>query len=108
MNTTHSLLMILVVSFCTYLTRATPFWIFRGSEELPGYVSYLGRALPAAIMATLVIYCLKSTNFVSVEAWVPQLIAVVSVGLLHLWKRNTLLSIFAGTAVYMILVQNVF
>ncbi|MGE4354137.1 MAG: branched-chain amino acid transporter permease [Oscillospiraceae bacterium] len=108
MNTISSLLMIFVVAFCTYLTRATPFWLFRGSDELPGYVGYLGRVLPMAIMATLIVYCLKSTSFTSAGGWVPQLVAGVSVAALHLWKRNTLLSIFAGTALYMLLVQKIF
>lgn len=101
-------LVILVVALCTYLTRALPFWLFRGKGELPKPVVYLGKVLPGAIMATLVVYCLRSVNFSAATNFVPQLICAAIVTLLHLWRRNTLLSIFGGTAVYMILVQTVF
>ena len=102
---THSLLILLVTALCTYLTRAVPFWLFR-SGQLPGAITYLGKVLPGAIMATLVVYCLRSTSFASAAGFLPQLIAVIAVAGLHLWKRNTLLSIFGGTAVYMLLIQN--
>ena len=101
----HSLLILLTAAACTYLTRALPFLFFR-SGRLPEWVSYLGKVLPGAIMATLVVYCLRGTGFGSVGAFLPQLIAVAAVAAVHLWKRNTLLSIFSGTAVYMLLVQN--
>ncbi len=102
----HAVLILLVTAVVTYLIRVLPFWVFRGDDELPGAVVYLGKILPAAIMATLVVYCLRSTSFASVIGFVPQLAATAVVVLLHLWRRNTLLSIFGGTAVYMLLVQN--
>ena len=104
----QALLILLVTALCTYITRALPFWVFRGKGELPKSISYLGKILPGAIMATLVVYCLRSTSFMSIGSFLPQLIAVMVVAALHLWKRNTLLSIFGGTAVYMIIVQNMF
>ena len=104
----QALLILLVTALCTYITRALPFWVFRGKGELPKSISYLGKILPGAIMATLVVYCLRSTSFMSIGSFLPQLIAVIVVAALHLWKRNTLLSIFGGTAVYMIIVQNMF
>ena len=104
----QALLILLVTALCTYITRALPFWVFRGKGELPKSISYLGKSLPGAIMATLVVYCLRSTGFMSIGSFLPQLIAVMVVAALHLWKRNTLLSIFGGTAVYMVIVQNFF
>ena len=104
----QALLILLVTAFCTYITRALPFWLFRGKGELPKSISYLGKILPGAIMATLVVYCLRSTSFLSISGFLPQLIAVSTVAALHLWKRNTLLSIFGGTVVYMVIVQNFF
>ena len=101
----YAAIMLFVVALCTYLTRALPFWLFRRGE-LPSAVSYLGKILPGAIMATLVVYCLRGTTLASVGGFLPQLIAVAAVTGLHLWRRNTLLSIFGGTAVYMLLVQN--
>ena len=102
----RSALILTVVAAVTYLTRALPFWIFRGQGELPGSVTYLGRILPAAIMATLVVYCLRGTGFATTAGFLPQLAGVAVVAALHLWRRNTLLSIFAGTAVYMLLIQH--
>jgi branched-subunit amino acid transport protein AzlD len=103
----HAALIILVAAACTLVTRAAPFLLFR-DRELPGAVVYLGKILPAAIMATLVVYCLRSTGFAAAADFAPQLIAVAVVAALHVWRRNTLLSIFAGTAVYMVLVQQFF
>lgn len=59
-------------------------------------------------MGMLVVYCLKGVALSSLSGWVPSLIACVVVGLLHVWKRNTLLSILGGTVCYMVLVQTVF
>lgn len=104
----HAVLIVLVVALGTYLTRVIPFLLFRGSGALPKPVSYLGKVLPGAIMATLVIYCLRGLSFTAAANFVPQLICAAIVAGLHLWRRNTLLSIFGGTAVYMVLVQTVF
>ena len=82
--------------------------LFRGSGELPKAVTYLGKVLPMAVMATLVVYCLRSTSFQSAALFAPQLIAVAVVAALHVWRRNVLLSMFGGTAVYMFLVQTIF
>ena len=103
----QSIAIIAVCALCTYLERAFPFLIFRG-KEVPEIVRYLGRVLPMAIMATLVMYCLKGISFASVAGFAPMLIASVVTALLHLWKRNTMLSIFGGTVCYMVLVQMVF
>lgn len=75
---------------------------------MPGYVRYLGKVLPFAIIAMLVVYCLKGTNLLAWPYGLPELIAVAAVVALHVWKKNTLLSIGAGTVLYMVLVQFVF
>lgn len=103
----HSVLIIFVCAVCTQLERALPFLIFRG-RPVPKVVRYLGEILPMAVMATLVVYCLRGITFTAAENFAPQLIAVAMTAGLHLWKRNTLLSIFGGTACYMLLVQLVF
>jgi branched-subunit amino acid transport protein AzlD len=61
-----------------------------------------------AIMATLVIYCIKGISFASLSGWVPMVIASAATVVLHLWKGNTMLSIFGGTICYMVLIQMVF
>ena len=104
----HSIAIVGVVALCTILTRALPFWILGGKKEIPKTVKYLGEVLPPAIMVILVIYCLKSINLLEGSRGIPEFLAIGVVTALHLWKKNTLLSIGAGTVFYMILVQAVF
>ena len=108
MSTVYSAAMIAVIAFVTILLRAVPFWIFGGGRKTPDIIVYLGRVLPYAIMGVLVVYCLKSVSLVAYPFGLPELIAGGTVVLLHLWKRNTLLSVGAGTVCYMLLVQFVF
>jgi len=108
MNLTQQLLTIAVVSVGTILTRFLPFLIFPAGKPVPKYVKYLGKVLPGAVFGMLVIYCLKGVSVLSAPYGIPEAIAVLVVIGLHLWKRQTLLSIAGGTAVYMILVQFVF
>ncbi len=104
----HAIKIIGVVAICTLLTRALPFLILGGKKEVPQTVKYLGKVLPPAIMVILVIYCLKAVNIFVGSRGIPEILAIGLVVLLHLWKKNTLLSIGTGTVFYMILVQVVF
>lgn len=108
MNTIYSLMIIAVVSLCTILLRAFPFLIFGGNREVPRAVRYLGKALPPAIMAVLVVYCLRGVSFFRGNHGIPEIISVLLVAGLHIWKKNILLSIGLGTVCYMVLVQVVF
>ena len=101
----HSILIVAVVAIVTIALRFLPFFIFGGKKETPEVILYLGKVLPYAIMGMLVVYCLRSIPDGSITAGAAQLFACAVVAVLHLWKRNTLLSIIGGTAVYMILVQ---
>ena len=92
----------------TILTRFLPFLLFPAGKPTPGYVRYLGKVLPAAVFGMLVIYCLKNVSIVSGSHGLPEFIAIAAVVALHLWKRQTLLSIAGGTVCYMLLVQFVF
>lgn len=92
----------------TYLLRAFPFLVFSGKKPTPKFVLYLGKVLPYAIIGMLVIYCVKDISFDSVSHFLPYIIAGAVVVILHVWRRNTLLSIIAGTLSYMALVQFVF
>ena len=104
----HSALMIAVIALVTAALRFLPFLIFRENRKTPPLVSYLGQVLPYAIMGMLVIYCLKGVSFAAFPFGIPEMIGCLVVILLHIWKRNTLLSIGAGTVCYMLLVQLVF
>lgn len=97
---------IFVIALVTLLTRALPFIAFKNSTNK--FVEYLGEVLPYTIMPMLVVYCLKSVNFLTENHGICEIIGVGSVILLHLLKRNTLLSIFGGTIIYMLCVQMIF
>ena len=99
---------IAVMAIVTFLTRVLPFLLFDRGESPPKLVLYLGRVLPPAIIAMLIVYCLRGVSFSTPGGWVPQLLCVAVVVALHLWKHNNLLSIFGGTVLYMVLVQAVF
>ena len=99
---------IAVMAAVTLLTRALPVLLFDRGGKPPETVLYLGRVLPPAVIAMLVVYCLRGVELSTVSGWLPQAIAVAAVVGLHKWKHNTLLSIFGGTLLYMVLVQMVF
>lgn len=108
MTLTQRLVTIALCALATMLTRFLPFLLFSSRRPTPKYVRYLGRALPPAIFGMLVVYCLKNVSILSGSHGLPELIAIaVTVGL-HLWKRQTLLSIAGGTIAHMLLIQLVF
>lgn len=108
MSNLHSALLVAVIAAVTLALRAIPFLIFGGKRETPRFVLYLSGVLPYAIMGMLVVYCLRNVNISSGSHGIPELLACLLVAGLHVWKKNTLLSIAAGTVCYMILVQAVF
>lgn len=107
MNNIYSIFMVVVIAAVTIVLRFIPFVVF-SNKKTPKYVTYLGKVLPYAIMGMLVVYCLKNMSFISVPYGLPEIIACLVVALIHIWKRNTLLSILSGTLVYMIFVQFIF
>ena len=104
----NSWLIVAVIALVTALLRFLPFIIFSDSKKTPKIIEKLSKSLPYAIMGMLVIYCLKGISFASVEGFLPLIIASLIVGILYIWKRNTLVSIVLGTICYMLLVQLVF
>ena len=104
----HDVLLIVVAALVTAATRFIPFLIFRKKESTPTIITYLGQVLPCAIMGMLVVYCMKDVQFLQAPFGVPELIGCAVVAVLHIWKRNSLLSIGVGTVCYMLLVQLVF
>ena len=108
MTITQQIITIAMVVFGTMLTRFLPFLLFPTGKPTPKYIQYLGKVLPAAVFGMLVIYCLKEVNILSGNHGIPELMGIMVVVLLHLWKRQMLLSIAGGTIVYMLLVQFLF
>lgn len=104
----NSIILIAVMCVISALLRFLPFIIFPGGKETPPVISYLGKYLPPAMIAMLVIYCFKGVSITGSTHGLPEFISAAVVIVLHLWKRNTLLSIVGGTACYMLLIQLVF
>ncbi len=104
----YSAIAVAVIALVTIALRFAPFLIFNGKRKTPEIITYLGRVLPYAIMGMLVVFCLKGVAPLSYPYGLPELISCTVVVVLHVWKRNTLLSIIGGTACYMILIQLIF
>lgn len=108
LSRTTSFLIIVVVAITTFSTRVIPFLVFPKGKEIPKTVQYLGKVLTPAVIGMLVVYCLKNTPVLTSPYGIPELVSVLVVAVLHVWKRNNLLSIGVGTVLYMFLVQAVF
>lgn len=99
---------IVVITAATMLTRFLPFLIFPQGKKTPDFVTFLGEVLPYAMISLLVVYCLRNVHFQQLSTFLPELLSVSFIVLLHTWKKNTLLSIGGGTILYMFLVQMIF
>lgn len=101
----HALIIICVMGIVTFATRIVPVLIFGRGEDVPDYIMYLGRVVPYTAMGLLIVYCLRNTGFdaASMHA-LPELAAMSAVVLSYLWKRNTIISVVLGTAIYMALI----
>ena len=102
---------IITIAMCvlgTAITRFLPFAVFSSKRPTPRYIQYLGKVLPGAIFAMLVIYCMRNVSLLQGSHGLPELIAIALTVGLHLWKRQMLLSIAGGTVCYMLLIQFVF
>lgn len=108
LSTKESLILLAAIAVATFSTRATPFFLFPPHKKTPAFVVYLGKFLPYATIGMLVVYCLKDVSFFSGSHGIPEAIAMIAIALVHIWKRNILLSVGGGTLFYMFLVQYVF
>ena len=96
---------VITIGLCvagTMLTRFLPFLIFKEDRKTPGFVQYIGKYLPSAVFGMLVVYCLKNVDVLEGNHGLPELIAILVTGAMHVWKRQMLLSIAGGTGCYMI------
>jgi len=108
MSLAQTIITVAIIAAGTMITRFLPFLIFPENRETPRYVAYLGRFLPAAVIGMLVVYCLKEVNIFEGSHAIPEIISIIVIVALHVWKRQILLSIGVGTVLYMLLVQLVF
>ncbi|MBQ2841030.1 MAG: AzlD domain-containing protein [Oscillospiraceae bacterium] len=102
---TRAIILLAVMVLITATLRIAPFIIFGSGKKTPGYIVYLGRVLPYAIIGMLVVYSLKNVSILSSPFGIPEAIACAIVVLLHIWKRSTLISVFFGVASYMLLLR---
>ena len=108
MTLAQQVLTIAICALATLATRFLPFLVFHEGRPTPPLVLYLGKALPSAIFAMLVVYSLRNVDVLGQSHGLPELLAIVVTVALHLWKRQMLVSIAGGTVCYMLLVQLVF
>lgn len=104
----QTVIIVVVAAVCTFATRLVPFVLFSGKKEPPKFVRYLGSVLPVAIIGVLIVYGIGDVRDIEFHDLLPKLIAVAATALVHLWKKNTLLSIAVGTIGYMLLINFVF
>ena len=108
LTSVQTMVIIIVMTMATVLTRFVPFFLFKNSKSNNSYISYLGKVLPFSTIGLLVVYCLRDVDFIASPHGIPESISVLAIAIVHYWKENTLLSIGLGTLIYMVLVQIVF
>ena len=108
MSTVQQIITISIVAVTTMLTRFLPFIVFPTNKQTPKFIKYISNILPYAVMGLLVVYSLKDALTISWPYALPEMISIAVIFVLHYWKRNMLISISAGTILYMVLIQLVF
>ena len=104
----HAMIVIAVMGLAVLATRIVPVLIFGRGEKVPEFILYLGRVVPYTAMGLLIVYCLRDMPVRDAPHRLPEIISLTVVTVTYLWKRNTILSVVAGTALYMFLVQSIF
>ena len=107
LSTSQMLITILVAGVCTFATRVIPFAIF-GNRKVPEIIKYLGKILPPAIIGVLIIYCIKDSYNFQLSTFLPQILGIIITAVMHLWRKNVLLSISVGTISYMLMIHYLF
>lgn len=102
MTTTQQIITIAIMSVAVASTRILPFLLFPSKDRTPHFVRFLGKYLASAVFGMLVVYCLKDIHFAEGNHAIPQLLGILVCVLLHIWRRNMLLTIAGGTLFYMV------
>ena len=101
----HAMIIILVMGLMTLATRIVPVLLFGRGEKVPDYILYLGKVVPYTAMGLLIVYCLRDVPVLEAPHALPELIALTAVTVTYLWKKNTIISVVIGTALYMMMIQ---
>lgn len=103
-----SLKQALIATFASALTilftRAFSFILF-AKKDPPKIVRFVEKYIPPMVMAILLVDCLKGVKVTASPFGIPQLVGLVFTIVTYIWKRNSMVSIFGGTAIYMILMN---
>lgn len=108
MSFKHQLITVGLIILATVIMRFLPFVLFPDNMPTPRFNHYLGIVLPGAVFGLLMVYALKGVSILGGSHGLPELIGIAVTAAVHLWKKQMLLSISAGTVCYMLLVQFVF
>ena len=118
------LIAVFLSALIIFLERGFPFFLF-SKRQPPAIIRFIEKYIPPMVMAALVCYCLKDISFVTtaltapagatapasatstvnLAGFIPSLAGLAVTITLHLLRRNSLISIFGGTAVYMVLIR---
>lgn len=105
MTTAQQLITVGLCVLGTVVPRFLPFLCFSSAKPTPPVIRYLGKALPSAVFAMLVVYALRHVPLAEAPHGLPELAGVAVTVLLHVLFRRMLISIAGGTLLYMLLVQ---
>ena len=92
---------VLVSAAVTWTLRAAPFAMLAPLRH-SALLAYIGDRMPVGVMVILAAYTLRATDPVLLTSAGPAALALaITIGL-HLWRGSMMLSIFAGTAAYVL------
>ncbi|OED29761.1 branched-chain amino acid transporter permease [Methanosphaera sp. WGK6] len=104
----QEIIIILVASLATLITRFLPFIFFRSDDKTPAYIKYMGNVLPSSVFGLIVIYALRNTTILTGSHGIPEAIGIIITIILYYWKHDMIIPIVGGTISYMILIQFIF
>lgn len=98
----QALIAMIVSGLIVFSLRAFPFVLF-SKREPPKLFRFIQRYIPPMMMAVLLVYCLKDVQFTRPPFSLPEIAALAFTVIAHVWKGNSMISIFGGTALFMVL-----
>lgn len=97
------LLIILTIAIANFITRFIPYFIFPKKVKIPNIINRLSDLLPSAIIAMIIVYCLKDIDLKN--NGFKEILGIISVATLQIIFKSPIISIIGGVSIYMILVQ---
>jgi len=118
-STGEALILSVVMAAIIFFCRIFPFLFFRGKngsgnkdaaadiqgERGAAFLAFVEKTVPPAAMTVLAFNALAGPMKSNPREIIPSLAAAALTAIVHLWRRNPLISIFGGTAAYMMLTR---